>query len=293
MRKIMWWALVWGSMGLAQSAEYAYVPLVRDGAEWGYSQELFGKSYYRNLIQGDTVVNGESYKRFYTFQGCEPTADENLAFVRESDKKVYITFNQELMPVENLYSHEFVIYDFGARVGETVAHFDWMTQTQINSTISRIDTIEVGNTLRQRFWADGSVLWIEGLGVEEGDWLRPGCSGETGGLDTHDRLVYAQAPDGTVEYATADAANDPCYSGVDEVDNDSWRMARQGDRLEIACAEGEFEVVELLDLSGRVLWCNYLSGETQVSIPVSDYPSGIYIVALSSHGRRVARRVAL
>lgn len=37
MRKIMWWALVWGSMGLAQSAEYAYVPLVRDGAEWGYS----------------------------------------------------------------------------------------------------------------------------------------------------------------------------------------------------------------------------------------------------------------
>ena len=70
-------------------------------------------------------------------------------------------------------------------------------------------------------------------------------------------------------------------------------MARQGDRLEITCAEGEFEVVELLDLSGRVLWCAYLSGETQVSIPVSDYPSGIYIVALSSHGRRVARRVAL
>lgn len=293
MRKMMFWALVWGSIGLAQSAEYAYVPLVRDGAEWGYSQELFGKSYYRNLIQGDTVVNGESYKRFYTFQACEPTADENLAFVRESDKKVYITFNQELMPVENLYSHEFLIYDFGTRVGETVAHFDWMTQTQINSTISRIDTIEVGNTLRQRFWADGSVLWIEGLGVEEGDWLRPGCSTETGGLDTHDRLVYAQAPDGTVEYATADAANDPCYSEVDEVDNDSWHMARQGDRLEIACAEGEFEVVELLDLSGRVLWCNYLSGETQVSIPVSDYPSGIYIVALSSHGRRVARRVAL
>ena len=99
MRKIMWWALVWGSMGLAQSAEYAYVPLVRDGAEWGYSQELFGKSYYRNLIQGDTVVNGESYKRFYTFQGCEPTADENLAFVREADKKVYITFNINMMTI--------------------------------------------------------------------------------------------------------------------------------------------------------------------------------------------------
>lgn len=293
MRKITLFAFLLCSVGPLLSAEYTYVPLVREGAEWGYSMQLFGQSYYRNLIQGDTIVRGESYKKFYTFEHCEATEDENLAFVRESDKQVYITFNQSLMPVESLYSSEYLIYDFGARVGETVTHFDWMTQTQVNSTISKIDTIEVGNTLRQRFWTGDAVLWIEGLGVEEGDWLRPGCSVGEGGLDTQDRLVYAKAPDGTIEYATADAVNDPCYSGVDEIDSDSWRIARQGDRLEVVCAEGEFDVVELLDLSGRVLWCDYPGDETRVWIPVDSYPSGIYIVALSSGGRRVARRVAL
>ena len=270
-------------MSLMQAAEYEYVPLVREGAEWGYSMELFGKSYYRNLIQGDTVVNGETYKKYYTFKNCTATEEENLAFLRETDKQVYITFNQALMPIESLYSREYLIYDFGAKVGETVSHFDWITQKQINSTISKIDTVEVGNTLRQRFWADGAVLWIEGLGVEEGDMLRPGCS----------TVVYAKAPDGTVEYATADALNDPCYSGVGEIDDDSWSVVRRDDWIEVRCAEGLFEAVELLDLSGRVLWCDYLSGQTTILIPTSDYPSGVYIVALSSGSRRVARRVVL
>ena len=290
MRKITLLTFLFGTMSLMQAAEYEYVPLVREGAEWGYSMELFGKSYYRNLIQGDTVVNGETYKKYYTFKNCTATEEENLAFLRESDKQVYITFNQALMPIESLYSQEYLIYDFGAEVGETVSHFDWITQKQKNSIISKIDTVEVGNTLRQRFWADGSVLWIEGLGVEEGDMLRPGCSTGSGGLDTQDRLVYAKAPDGTVEYATADALNDPCYSGVGEIDDDSWSVVRRDDWIEVRCAEGLFEAVELLDLSGRVL---YLSGQTTILIPTSDYPSGVYIVALSSGSRRVARRVVL
>lgn len=77
-----------GAAGLVQSAEYEYVPLVREGTEWGYSQQLIGKSYYRNLIAGDTIVNGTAYKKFYTFQDCVATDDENLAFVREADKRV-------------------------------------------------------------------------------------------------------------------------------------------------------------------------------------------------------------
>ncbi len=292
MRKILLLAFLFGGIVWARSAEYEYVPLVRDGAEWGYSQQLFGKSYYHNLIQGDTLVNGEAYKKFYTFQSCEATAGENLAFVREDDKKVYITFNAALMPVESLYSTEYLIYDFGAGPGDTVTYFDWMLQQPVVSVIDKIDTVEVGASLRQRFWADDKVLWIEGLGVEEGDWLRPGCSTDVGGLDTQDRLVYMKAPDGTMEYETADAVNDPCYvSRVDEIDSDSWHVVRRGDWLEITFPEGLFDMAELLDLSGRVLWCDYLSGQSRVSLPVAAYPRGVYIVALSSAGKRVSRRV--
>lgn len=291
MRKISLLAFLFGIIAWAQSAEYEYVPLVRDGVEWGYSQQLFGKSYYRNLIQGDTVVNGEAYKKFYTYQACEATADENLAFVREANKKVYIVFNESLMPVEALYNQEYLLYDFGVKPGETVTHFDWIALKSVSSVVSKIDTIEVGASLRQRFWSDGKVLWIEGLGVEEGDWLRPGCSTDVGGLDTQDRLVYVKAPDGTIEYETADAVNDPCYSRVDEIDSDIWRIARYDDRVEVLFPEGLFEVVELLDLSGRVLWCDYLSGQTQAVLPMTAYPHGIYVVALSSGRQRVARRI--
>lgn len=102
MRKITLLVLLFAVVGNIKAAHYEYIPLVRDGVEWGYSQQLFGKSYYRNLIQADTIVNDIAYKKFYTFKSCSETADENLAFIRESGKQVYITFNKLLMPVESL-----------------------------------------------------------------------------------------------------------------------------------------------------------------------------------------------
>lgn len=176
MRKITLLVLLFAVVGNIKAAHYEYIPLVRDGVEWGYSQQLFGKSYYRNLIQADTIVNNIAYKKFYTFKSCSETADENLAFIRESGKQVYITFNKLLMPVESLCDREYLIYDFGVKEGETITHFDWITQKSVSSTISKIDTVEIANTLRQRFWTGDKVLWIEGIGVEDGDLLRPGCS---------------------------------------------------------------------------------------------------------------------
>lgn len=57
MRKITLFVLLFAVVGNIKAAHYEYVPLVRDGVEWGYSQQLFGKSYYRNLIQADTTLS--------------------------------------------------------------------------------------------------------------------------------------------------------------------------------------------------------------------------------------------
>lgn len=54
------------------------------------------------------------------------------------------------MPVESLCDREYLIYDFGVKEGETITHFDWITQKSVSSTISKIDTVEIANTLRQR-----------------------------------------------------------------------------------------------------------------------------------------------
>ena len=46
MRKITLLVLLFAVVGNIKAAHYEYIPLVRDGVEWGYSQQLFGKSYY-------------------------------------------------------------------------------------------------------------------------------------------------------------------------------------------------------------------------------------------------------
>ena len=84
------------------------------------------------------IVNNIAYKKFYTFKSCSETADENLAFIRESGKQVYITFNKLLMPVESLCDREYLIYDFGVKEGETITRFDWITQKSVSSTIVKL-----------------------------------------------------------------------------------------------------------------------------------------------------------
>lgn len=230
MRKITLLVLLFAVVGNIKAAHYEYIPLVRDGVEWGYSQQLFGKSYYRNLIQADT--------------------------------------------------------------GETITHFDWITQKSVSSTISKIDTVEIANTLRQRFWTGDKVLWIEGIGVEDGDLLRPGCSTDVSGLDTQDKLVYVKGPDGNIEYETSDAVNDPCYSGIEEVDrDDDIVIIRNGRNLEIAVNDTKFRMIELVDISGRMVWCEYLDGQGKIVLSTADYPRGIYVIVLSSNEDRITRRV--
>lgn len=51
MRKITLLVLLFAVVGNIKAAHYEYIPLVRDGVEWGYSQQLFGKSYYPSFPQ--------------------------------------------------------------------------------------------------------------------------------------------------------------------------------------------------------------------------------------------------
>ncbi|WP_410066833.1 T9SS type A sorting domain-containing protein [Barnesiella intestinihominis] len=196
------------------------------------------------------------------------------------------------MPVEGLCDREYLIYDFGVKEGETITRFDWITQKSVSSTISKIDTVEIANTLRQRFWTGDKVLWIEGIGVEDGDLLRPGCSTDVSGLDTQDKLVYVKGPDGNIEYETSDAVNDPCYSGIEEVDrDDDIVIIRNGRNLEIAVNDTKFRMIELVDISGRMVWCEYLDGRGKIVLSTADYPRGIYVIVLSSNEDRITRRV--
>lgn len=80
MRKITLLVLLFAVVGNIKAAHYEYIPLVRDGVEWGYSQQLFGKSYYRNLIQADTIVNKTLRIKSFTL----------LSLVRRRPMKIWL-----------------------------------------------------------------------------------------------------------------------------------------------------------------------------------------------------------
>lgn len=89
----------------AQDAEYEYVPVVREGVEWGYVfSHSFppGVEYYRLQLKGDTVINDKTYKRCYAYQTATlDTATATLhGFLREEEKK-FISF---LIPMKKLLS---------------------------------------------------------------------------------------------------------------------------------------------------------------------------------------------
>ena len=48
---------------------------------------------------------------------------------------------------------------------------------------------------------------------------------------------------------------------------------------------------ELVDISGRMVWCEYLDGRGKIVLSTVDYPRGIYVIVLSSNKDRITRRV--
>ena len=79
-------SIVW-SGSVLQAQEYEYVPLVREGVEWGYTGDL---GDYRCQIKGDTIIDGTTYKKFYRYTTCGLQKNTPCyVAVRENDKKVY------------------------------------------------------------------------------------------------------------------------------------------------------------------------------------------------------------
>ncbi len=101
MKKSLFFLLGMLMITSASAAEYQYVPLVREGVKW--------VEYYENLMypsvtgiityqfSGATSFAGKNYNKLYTtFDTDELNVNEQpFAFVREEDKKVYVTLNPD------------------------------------------------------------------------------------------------------------------------------------------------------------------------------------------------------
>lgn len=184
--------LIAGFLSL-QAKTQTYTPLVVENAHWvNYEESSNGPILYQNLfgyaIQGDTSVNGNTYKKVYRYQFLPPqdpnppsapyewTIRSLFALIREADKQVFaVILNtdtlqvQEFCPdpapgVENLW------YDFNLQVGDTIsACLDALDQVL---TIGQIAQENVWGAMRTNYELDQGGKLIEGIGANTGlfDW---------------------------------------------------------------------------------------------------------------------------
>lgn len=71
------------------------------------------------------------------------------------------------------------------------------------------------------------------------------------------------------------------------------RIARTPDALVVTLPGSGYRLAELIDTTGRLVWCEYLDGEPgEVSVPTTALAPGVYVVALTDNrGKRTVQKV--
>ena len=150
---------------------YAYTPLVREGAEWGYfigdtAEEV---DFYRLRLSGEEEINGNIYKKCWCYTDCEFSESTAVlcGYLREENKRVYVLYQNA--------GSEYLLYDFNLQEGDEYGQHPWFNGT-VTLPIESVDYVLTTEGLRKRYFVGSNVCYIEGIGIvgtHLGDMLRP------------------------------------------------------------------------------------------------------------------------
>ena len=180
----------------AQSSQLEYHPFAEDGKTWETQVGEIMENLYCNRIDGDTVINGENWKKVYNYIAFPNDYTYSYyAAIREVGKKVYAIAKGSTRPR--------LLYDFGLKKGDLVRCgvegnvFGCLLDNgeQPDSLlgfpfvsylgVERIDTIEAQGMRHRRFTLTlldayqryyhpngeritGNIIWVEGIGSGAG-----------------------------------------------------------------------------------------------------------------------------
>lgn len=186
---------------IAQTSDMEYCPFSKEGKTWE-TQIGFKENIYCFRIDGDTLINGEKWKKVYNYKGIPDFGYTYYSAIRDVGKKVYA--------IEKGSSRPRLLYDFGLKVGnlvkcgvegtsfacilendekpDTISGFPFVSYLKVE----RIDIITAHGGLQYRRFMltfldsyqhplrieDGvemeNVIWVEGVGSGAGPfspWL--------------------------------------------------------------------------------------------------------------------------
>ena len=201
-----------------------YKPLVEDGKQWNV---LFSYPWsppepqhkYTDIykIEGDTLLDGVSYKVMYATRNENLTGWNLWGFIRETE-------DGQVFSRRPSTSDEQLLYDFSMEVGDTICMCDYGFYECCMVVIEKGETIVNGEPRQQIVleypWGNGEgEVWIEGIGslygiIDSGSLFLTGgstnllCYYEDGDLIWHNTMpgfdmYYIINPDGIEEDETS------------------------------------------------------------------------------------------
>ena len=193
------------SASFAQEGEDDYRPFAENGKTWETREGMIMENIYGNSIDGDTLINGETWKKVYNYHGFPEFNYSYYAAIRDTGKKVYVMAKGSNKPR--------LLYDFNLKEGQTVRcgvegnAFGCLLETdekpdtllgfELASSlrVERIDTIETRGLKFRRFtltfldhfkyplidkqfeneqgilYDTDNVIWVEGIGSNVGPFF--------------------------------------------------------------------------------------------------------------------------
>ncbi len=274
---------------LVAQEEHEYTPYVRDCefGYYGYSENEIG-SFTHYWIEGDFKFNSKYYKGFYNDRSGEKKL---LGYLREVDQKVYFRDGEK----ENL------MYDFSLKEGDSFT--PWDIDKPLNVLKVRDNHI-YGKTRKEISLEWG--YWIEGVGDDEClpfETFAPVpdciCGNRLFYIKEQGEFIYRKSEHrgyiGDEEYIIP--IIDPYLEGtggIDATQGKTLQVITQGEQWIVTLPGDDYRMVEVIDTTGRVAWCDYIDGNANnITIPAIDLARGIYIVALTAKsGERITAKVA-
>ena len=281
----------------------SYEPFVRE-AQYGYyevyeSGELSG-DYIHYCITGDTIINGKAYKNISLTVDC-PDWDRipPVGQIREENRKVYFRDKEDEMG-----------YDFNLTKGDGIILSKMHNSLFTEISVYDVKTVEfAGKERKCIYFKNGQGYyfgyWMEGIGdMNQGTlWTfddNGGCPHPYTPCYYNTQHLYYLRENGEYIYLQDNHNGSPlddgnCILAVGETRTATLRIARTPDALVVTLPGDGYRLAELIDTTGRLVWCEYLDGEPgEVSVPTTALAPGVYVVALTDNrGKRTVQKVGL
>ena len=271
----------------------AYHPIVVDGYNWNVVNRRIPLNntieYYTSTekIEGDSVVNGITYKKLWRSTNKEMTEYNVIAIIREDieNQKVWAYIGDK----------EYLIYDFACQVGDKVTVLKSLqsaeiTAEEVEMTINAIEEFEDFNGVKLNKYIatvdNKETVYYERYGSENG-WYSRSFDGISGGginfmicaFDANGELQFKPTYNNELD-EIADCYINETKSDIADINTLTQNIYYNSQEKVLFVDIENAETLMVYDAMGKIVMTKEINSTTK-SIPIN-LNTGIYIITTNN-----------